>query len=135
MAIFRILGWASMALAVIASSPWWLRQLNGLTFKTRDKRFFNALKFLRKLHKPAGAALAAIAAVHWYLSVEYLGTSLVTGMLVFLSFFLTAFLGGWHFRKKNKTVFKLHKISVLASFLLFLLHRIAPYLLGWVRLW
>lgn len=53
---FRVLGWISVALAVIASSPYWLKALNKWTFKTKDKRFLNLIKRLRPIHKAAGSA-------------------------------------------------------------------------------
>ena len=127
--IYAILGWISVGLAVIASSPYWLRTLNNWTFKTRDKRFFSLLKFLRKLHKPLGLVLAGIAIAHGYLALGQ-QIRLHTGLLVYISFLLTVVLGGVHFRLKNKTVFKFHKAMALVSFLLLLLHLIFPWALG-----
>ena len=132
---FRLLGWASIILAVIATSPWWLRKLNSLTFKTKDKRFTNLLKFLRKAHKVAGLLLAVVAIYHGWLALNG-GLKLHTGTLVYLSFLLTVLLGIVHFYKKDKKAFKGHKVMALLSVLLFALHLLKPWALGqWFGLW
>ena len=132
---FRVLGWISIVLVVIASSPYWLRKLNSWTFKTKDKRFIKLLKVLRPVHKAAGIALAAIALYHGWLALGG-QIKLHTGLLVYLSFLLTAALGAVHFFKKDKRVFKGHKAMVVISFALFLLHLIAPWALGqWFGIW
>ena len=133
--IYSILGWVSLGLAVAASSPYWLRMLNNWTFKTKDKRFFSLLKFLRKLHKVLGLLLAAIAIAHGYLALSG-QIRLHTGLLVYAGFIVTVILGIWHYRTKNKKVFKAHKAMVLVSFLLLLLHLIKPWALGqWLGIW
>ena len=132
---FRVLGWITLALAVIASSPYWLRTLNSWTVKTKDKRFMNFLKRLRKIHKPLGGLLAVIALVHGYMALSG-RIALHTGLLVYLGFFLAAGLGLWHHLKKNPKVFKAHKTVVLISFLLLALHLIKPWALGqWFGIW
>jgi len=133
--IYSILGWTSLGLAVVASSPYWLRMLNNWTFKTKDKRFLNLLKFLRKLHKPLGLILAVIAIIHGFLALNN-RIRLHTGLLVYLGFLVSAILGGAHYRLKKKGLFKAHKISVLVSFLLLLLHLLKPWALGqWLGIW
>lgn len=122
---YRVLGWVSVTLAVLAASPYWLRMLNNWTFKTRDKRFINLLKVLRKVHKIAGLLLAAIALYHGYLALGR-NLRLHTGLLVYLSFALTAGLGAIHLLVKDKRAFKGHKVMALVSFLLFLLHLLKP---------
>lgn len=132
---FRVLGWVSVALAVIASAPYWLRTLNSWTFKTRDKRFLKLLKTLRPIHKVAGLLLAVIALYHGYLALNQ-NIKLHTGLLVYIAFFLTALLGVIHYFKKDKRVFKGHKAMVVISFLLFILHLLAPWMLGqWFGVW
>lgn len=132
---FRLLGWLSVILAVIATSPYWLRKLNSWTFKTKDKRLLNLLKVLRKAHKIAGLLLAAIAIYHGYLALNG-GLRLHTGTLVYLSFLLTVLLGVVHFYKKDKRAFKGHKVMALVSVLLFALHLLKPWALGqWFGLW
>lgn len=135
MNIYQILGWASVFLAVLASSPYWLRTLNNWTFKTKDKRFLKLIKTLRPIHKVAGALLAVIALVHGYLALSN-NLKLHTGLLVYLSFLLTAGLGMVHHFKKDKRAFKGHKVMALISFILFLLHLLAPWALGqWFGIW
>lgn len=132
---FRVLGWVSVALAVIASSPYWLRTLNSWTFKTKDKRFFKLLKTLRPIHKAAGILLALVSLYHGYLALSQ-NIRLHTGLLVYLAFLLTALLGTAHFFKKDKRAFKGHKVMALVSFLLFGLHLLAPWALGqWFGIW
>lgn len=132
---FKLLGWVSVALAVVASSPYWLRTLNNWTFKTRDKRFFALLKFLRKLHKVLGLLLAAVALYHGFMALGG-RIRLHTGLLAYAAFLLTALLGIWHHFRKNKTVFKVHKATALAGFLFFALHLLEPWALGkWFGLW
>lgn len=132
---YRLLGWISVALAVLATSPYWLRTLNSWTLKSKDKRFMKLLKFLRKWHKLAGLILIAVAAVHGLWAVGW-RIKLHTGSLVYLSFLLTVALGAVHFFKKDKRAFKGHKVMALVSFLFFLLHLIKPWALGqWFGLW
>lgn len=132
---FRFLGWVSVALAVNATSPYWLRTLNQLTVKTRDKRFFNLLKRLRPIHKTAGILLALVAGVHGLMALNGRLT-LHTGSLVYLGFLLTVLLGIRHHFKKDKRVFKGHKTMALISFLLFILHLVEPWALGkWFQIW
>ncbi|MDD4080814.1 MAG: hypothetical protein PHP02_05315 [Eubacteriales bacterium] len=132
---FRVLGWISVALAVIASSPYWLRALNKWTFKTRDKRFLNLIKHLRPIHKAAGILLAATALVHGWMALGGRIT-LHTGLLVYLGFLLTVILGIAFFYAKDRRAFKGHKVMALAGFLLFLLHLVRPWALGeWFGIW
>ena len=123
---FRILGWITLALAVIASSPYWLRTLNSWTVKTKDKRFMNALKFLRKLHKPLGIVLALLAIWHGYEALLRYQFRLHTGLIAYAGFVITALLGIWHWRKKNKQIFKVHKTMALISVLLVVIHLLWP---------
>jgi uncharacterized membrane protein AbrB (regulator of aidB expression) len=127
--LYAILGLVSLGLAVIVSSPYWLRTLNNWTFKTKNKRFFSLIKFLRKLHRPLGLLLAVIAIVHGYVALNG-QIRLHTGLLVYIGFLLTAVLGGIHYKLKNKTVFKFHKAMALVSFLLLAVHLIFPWALG-----
>ncbi len=122
--LYQILGWLSVAILVIVTAPYWLRTLNNWTIKTKDKRFLNFLKFLRKLHKPLGVVLAGIALWHAYLALGSL--RLHTGLLVYLGILLTAVLGYLHHRKKDKRIFKGHKTMALISALLLVLHLLWP---------
>lgn len=66
---YRVLGWISLTLAVIAAAPFWLRTLNQRTVKTRDKRFLSLIKRLRPAHKAAGLLLAFISLTHGWLAL------------------------------------------------------------------
>ncbi len=129
MGLYAVLGWISVALAVIATAPWWLRMGNKYTFKTRDPRFMKFIKFLRPIHKAAGIGLAILAVVHGYLALGN-RIRIHTGLLVYASFLLTAALGAVFYYKKDKHAFKGHKVMALVSILLFLLHLIRPWALG-----
>lgn len=121
---YRLLGYISLFLLATVTAPWWLRKLNALTVKTKDKRFMAVVKFLRKIHKPVGIALVAIALWHGF---SALGTlRLHTGLLAYLALVLTVVLGIIHWRKKDKRVFKGHKVMVVVSAALLALHLLWP---------
>ena len=123
--MYKILGFINVALVVIITSPFWLRTLNKWTIKTKDKRFLDTIKFLRKLHKPLGITLAVIIVWHAYLALG--GTfRLHTGLLAYIGFLLTVTVGGIYYKKKGKTLFKVHKTLALVSVSLVLIHLIWP---------
>ncbi len=123
--MYKILGYINIALVVIITAPFWLRTLNKWTVKTKDKRFLDLIKFLRKLHKPLGIALALIVAWHAYLAL--FGTfRLHTGLLAYVSFLATVTVGGIYYRKKGKTLFKVHKTLAMVSVSLVLIHLLWP---------
>lgn len=120
---YRLLGYLTLFLLVVVTAPYWLRTLNNWTIKTKSKSFLNLIKFLRKLHKPLGILLAVMAAWHGYV-IFWL--NLHTGLLAFGAFIITALLGVYHWRKKDKHVFKAHKTMALLSALLVALHLLWP---------
>lgn len=122
--LYRFLGWLSLAMILTITAPFWLRTLNQWTFKTRDKRFFQLLKFLRRLHKPLGALLAAFALWHALLALGRL--RLHTGLLAYSGFILTALLGIAYHVKKDRRILKGHRTMSLISALLLALHLIWP---------
>ena len=122
--MYKILGIISLILVIVITSPFWLRTLNSWTVKTKDKRFFNLLKFLRKLHKPLGLALAVL--VIWHGTLSWGWSRLHTGHLALIGFLITVILGGAHYKLKNKKLFKAHKLMALISVLLLVLHRLWP---------
>ncbi len=122
--MYKILGIISLILVIVITSPFWLRTLNSWTVKTKDKRFFNLLKFLRKLHKPLGLALAVL--VIWHGTLAWGWSRLHTGHLALIGFLITVILGGAHYKLKNKKLFKAHKLMALISVLLLVLHRLWP---------
>ena len=122
--MYKVLGITLLVLAALVTSPWWLRTLNKLTVKTKDKRFLPLGKFMRSLHKPLGILLAIVAVWHGWLAWGSLRPH--TGMLAFLSFLVTAMLGGVFYKTKDKKVFRVHKIMALVSVALVLLHILWP---------
>ena len=122
--MYKTLGTISLILVIIITAPYWLRTLNSWTVKTKDKRFFNLLKFLRKLHKPLGLVLAVL--VIWHGTLVWGWSRLHTGHLALIGFLITVVLGGAHYKLKNKKLFKAHKLMALISVLLLVLHRLWP---------
>lgn len=122
--MYKILGIISLILVIVITSPFWLRTLNSWTVKTKDKRFFYLLKFLRKLHKPLGLALAVL--VIWHGTLAWGWSRLHTGHLALIGFLITVILGGAYYKLKNKKLFKAHKLMALISVLLLVLHRLWP---------
>ena len=132
---YRVLGWISLTLAVIAAAPFWLRALNQRTVKTRDKRFLSLIKRLRPAHKAAGLLLAFISLTHGWLALSG-RLALHTGLLVYAGLLLTALLGIWHYFARDRRVFRAHKTMAAVSFLLLLLHLIKPWAIGqWFGIW
>ena len=122
--MYKTLGIISLILVILITAPYWLRMLNSWIFRTKDKRFMSLLKFLRKLHKPLGLALVAIALWHGYQALG--GLRLHTGLLAFAGFIITACFGGIYYKTKQKKFFKAHKIMALVSVSLLALHLIWP---------
>ncbi len=127
---FRILGWVSLALLVIAASPFWLKTINKYTFKTKAPAFLKLLKSLRGIHKIAGGALAVIAIIHGWMALSG-QIRLHTGLITYIAIGLTALLGLKHHfaKKKDMRIFKAHRLVALISAALFLVHLIRPWLL------
>lgn len=121
--MYKTLGIISLVLVILITAPYWLRTLNSWTVKTKDKRFMNLIKFMRKLHKPLGLALVVVAVWHGYLA---LNLRLHTGLLAFAGFVVTAGFGGAFHMTKNKKFFKAHKTMALVSVLLMVVHLIWP---------
>ena len=49
--MYKTLGIISLILVIIITAPYWLRTLNSWTVKTKDKRFFNLLKFFECINQ------------------------------------------------------------------------------------
>ncbi len=122
--MYSVLGWLNVVVLAVILSPYVLGFLNRKFFKTKSKGFRDAMKFLRRLHKPLGVTLAILALVHGYLAMG--GFRLHTGSLLYLSIFITALLGGSFYRLKKRSLFTWHKRMALLSFLLLLLHLLYP---------
>ncbi len=121
---YRLLGYISLFLLATVTAPWWLRKLNALTVKTKDKRFMAVVKFLRKIHKPVGIALVAIALWHGFSALGSL--RLHTGLIAYAALALTGMLGIIIWLRMDKRVFKGHKALALISTLLLAVHILWP---------
>jgi hypothetical protein len=122
--MYSVLGWLNVVVLGVILSPYVLGFLNRKFFKTQKQGFRNTLKFLRRLHKPLGIAMAVLALVHGYLAMG--GLRLHTGSLLYLSIIITALLGGSFYKLKKRALFTWHKRMALVSFLLLLLHLFYP---------
>jgi cytochrome b561 len=122
--MYSVLGWLNVVVLGVILSPYVLGFLNKKVFKTQSKGFRSTMKFLRRLHKPLGIAMAVLALVHGYLALG--GFRLHTGSLLYLSIFITALLGGSFYKLKKRALFTWHKRMALVSFLLLLLHLFYP---------
>lgn len=133
--IYRLLGWLSLILMLVLTAPYWLRKLNSWTFKTKNKKFLNFIKLLRKPHKALGIALGLVSLAHGLLMMNG-QLKLHTGSLAYLGFFATVILGGVYHKKRGKKLFLVHKAAALISALLLILHLVKPWALGqWFGLW
>ncbi len=121
---YRFLGYLSIALVVLVTAGWWLRKLNALTFKTKNKQFLNLLKFLRKLHKPLGILLVSVALWHGFAALGTVRPH--TGLVAYFAFVLTGLLGVAFWLKKDKRAFKGHKVMAFISVVLLVLHLLWP---------
>lgn len=126
--MYQILGYVNVALLVIITAPYWLKKLNLWLFHWKGKAYQQAIKFLRKLHKPLGIALVLLAILHGYLA---LGTfRLHTGSLAWIMLLITAVFGGAFYRLKKAPLFKWHKAFALIVVLFTALHLLLPGLLS-----
>ena len=123
---YRTLGYITLALLIVVTAPYWLRTLNSWTVKTKDKRFLNFLKLLRRVHKPLGIVLAVVALWHGYEILLKYQFRLHTGVIAYAGFAVTAILGIIHWQRKNKQVFKVHKAMAAISVALVILHLLWP---------
>lgn len=123
---YRTLGYITLALLIIVTAPYWLRTLNSWTVKTKDKRFLNFLKLLRRVHKPLGIVLAVVALWHGYEILLKYQFRLHTGVIAYAGFVVTAILGIIHWQRKNKQMFKVHKAMAAISVALVILHLLWP---------
>jgi len=122
--MYSVLGWLNVVILGVILSPFALNFLNRKFFKTQNRLFRDTVKFLRRLHKPFGVAIAVLALVHGYLAMG--GIRLHTGSLLYASIFVTALLGGSFYKLKKRSLFVWHKRMAFLSFLLLLLHLFYP---------
>lgn len=121
---YAILGWVSVGLLALLILPYVLVLINKAFIKGKNKGLLKVIRFLRKLHKPAGILLLLVAAWHGYLA---LGTvRMHTGLVLFLFVLATVVLGGTFFRLKNKKLLKLHRVLAVLTVAMFFLHFFFP---------
>ena len=124
---YAILGWLSVSLLTLLILPYVLVRLNKQFIHTKDKRFLGVIRFLRKLHKPAGILLLVAAGWHGYLAL-FGRIRWHTGTVLFILVLITVSLGGAFFRLKKRKLFSFHKLAALLTVLMFILHFFFPYL-------
>ena len=122
--MYRVLGWFNVGFLAVMTSPYWLRFLNNHTLRLKGGTYGKVIKILRAVHKPLGAAILVIAAIHGYLALGAL--RLHTGTIVGSMVLITAVLGATFFFTKKKAVFVWHKRMVLAVILFLLIHLLFP---------
>ncbi len=123
--MYSIVGWISVGLLAILAMPFILIRANKYLLKTRDKKFFQAVKFLRVLHKPLGILFLITALYHGYLVLGRI--KLHTGTVLYASILCTAIAGGIFYKTKNTKALKLHRAAAGISAILLLIHYFKPY--------
>ena len=124
---YRLLGWVAAILVVIITAPYWLRKLNGWTVKTRDKRFLTLLKYLRIIHKPLSIVLLLVAGIHGYMMLGRI--RMHTGLLALIGFTLTTLMGLAYWKSRDRRALHGHRVLVVASIILVVIHYFWPSLL------
>lgn len=122
--LYSVLGFTNIVLLTAMTAPFWLRLLNERFFHKKGGTYGKVIKTLRMLHKPLGAVIIIIAAIHGYLALGSI--RLHTGLLVLLALLVTATLGGSFFLIKKKPLFIWHRRMVLVVLFLLLIHLIYP---------
>jgi hypothetical protein len=122
--MYAVLGWINVGLLAVMTAPYWLRFLNSRTLRLKGGAYAKTIKFLRAVHKPLGAVILIIAAVHGYLALG--AFRLHTGTILGITIFIAALLGmSFHFTRK-KTFFVWHKRVVLLVILFLFIHLLFP---------
>ena len=122
--MYVFLGWLNIGLIAVMTSPFWLRFLSKRIPRLRSEAYRGAIKFLRAIHKPLGAAILVIALIHGYLAWGTL--RLHTGTILWLSVLITALLGASFYLFKKKQLFVWHKRMALLVVLLLTVHLLFP---------
>ncbi len=122
--MFRIIGFIVVGLLFLVTAPYWFRMLNKYVLHIPAKKVLPLTKALRAMHKPLGLALLAIAATHGYMALR--AVRLHTGSVAWLSFAITACLGGAYYATKKRPLLKLHRLFALISVLFVALHLLFP---------
>ncbi|OJV66819.1 MAG: hypothetical protein BGO41_05225 [Clostridiales bacterium 38-18] len=122
--LYELLGFINVALIVALTAPYWLRMINKVVFKNKNKEIVKLIKPLRKLHKPMGLTILVLAPLHGYLALG--GLRPHTGSLVGIMATITIILGGSYFFTKKKAIFKWHKMAALITVILLAVHLLFP---------
>jgi len=122
--MYVFFGWLNIALIAVMTSPFWLRFLNDRTLHLKGGAYGKTIKFLRTIHKPLGVVILIIALVHGYLALG--AFRLHTGLLLWLSVFITAVLGISFYFTRKKALFLWHRRMVLVVLFFLLVHLIFP---------
>ena len=122
--LYEVLGWLNIFFFVVMTSPFWIRIINDHTFHWKGAAYKKTIRILRKIHKPLGFVILVIAGIHGYLALGAI--RLPTGSLIAIATMLTAALGIAFYFSKKKTLFKLHRWSVLLILILVALHLLFP---------
>ncbi len=128
MPLYGVLGYTCLGLLAVITSPWWLRKLNSITFKSKSPGYLKTLRVLRALHKPLAAALVVVMAMHGWLALG--GIRLHTGTVLAAALLLTMCFGLAFYFTKKRALLMTHKGFALATVALFLVHFFAPGLLS-----
>lgn len=122
--MYGILGWLNVSLLAVMTAPYWLRFLNNHTLRLKGGVYGKAIKALRTIHKPLGAAIVLIALIHGFLALGALRVH--TGSILWLLLFLTAIIGTAFFFTKKKGLFAWHKRMALVVIVFLLVHLLFP---------
>lgn len=122
---YKFWGWVSAIILALLISPFLLVRINKKFFKSKSKNFLELVKFLRKLHKPLGVLLLASGFYHGYLVLGKI--RMHTGVVLYVTMAITIILGLLHYRRRNKNIFKMHKIIAALTIAMFVLHFFKPY--------
>ncbi len=122
---YAFFGWVNVIILGVLVLPFVLTRFNKVFLKTKNKSFFDFIKFLRTLHKPLGIILVALSFYHGYLALGSIRFH--TGTVLFVGILLTVVLGGYFYRMKKAKVLKVHRALSLIVLALLFIHIYFPY--------
>ncbi len=122
--MYRILGWINIALVSVMILPFILTFINIKILHTKNSKFQNFIKLLRRLHKYLGAVLLIFAGVHGYLALGALRFH--TGTILGIIVIITATFGITFKYVRKKPLFLFHKIFAALLITLLIVHLIIP---------
>ena len=122
--MYSVLGWINISIVVLLLIPFVLLK----KVKNKESVLYKTKNVLSKVHRPLGALLIVIAAVHGYLALGTL--ALHTGTVVAVAAVLTVFLGGMFIAVKKKQLFTAHRALGMVFVALLIIHLVLPSLLS-----